>query len=67
MENSEQICKFKFFDECHKHAPVLIPNRNVDKYGKSYTGDWDATVFPDALCPCGDFEPIEKENKLWKI
>lgn len=49
----------KWFDNyrveiCRRHAPIIMANPNFDK-GRDQRVK--LTEFPDADCPCGDYEP----------
>lgn len=55
--NTCDSCKwfYEFMNECHRHAPFIVPFSNSDGYKKVFpyvmSGQW-----------CGDHEPKE-ENK----
>ena len=45
---------------CRRHAPVVVANPLCDRNSvldMNYTdGNVTLTVYPEAMCPCGDFE-----------
>ncbi len=49
-------CKYFVYrtNDCRRHAPIVIAN---PKYLKGSDQRVALTVYPDAHCPCGDFEP----------
>lgn len=48
-------CKFFVYrtNDCRRHAPIVIAN---PKYSPKLDYRTILTEFPDARCPCGDFE-----------
>ena len=48
---SEEPCG----DFCKRHAPIVMSNPNFYKNSDQRSA---LTEFPEAMCPCGDFEEV---------